>query len=547
MQTQSRLDGLDDDTKANVADALWLPAFSSEGIPDAARASLAGDKNSNRAFGERQRYRLQYMKDHPDSHTPSYQERYARLIEHCDSLSPHQAYVIGDFLGQDKSKGYQRVPEHAGAGFPRTHAAALGSQFGWYYLIGNCTAVDGTEYGVLYMLFRSSLLPLPVARHYGLSDVENQVVELQLAITRAGDRGYQAAPTVLAGTTGLVQFEQGGFGASLGRNAMRSTTPGNLFPMQAQAHGWDRGTTPATELGIDLTFASGKAPLIQGIDGCLPCCAGIGTLYYSVPNIRLDPAVSTISLGGETIQLAEGTFWLDHQWGVLGNPRSSVMRAAGELPASAGPGGWDWFAAQFDGDRQITVVAFHTADNAHFYGQTGPNPPGTMQVAVQGKYFDEQSRETTIHGTLTVPAWLRSVVSPDPALYEPTQVWYPDRWQFQFGPEVPAEIRSFTMEPIVDSGSSLFFARCAPYAEAPVRITNAAGERVGRGFAESVEYANPIRNKLRLTGLPATDAMVALVAEARPTALERAWSLLSVLWPPHHAELKRLLAGCGTV
>src|SRR5262249_44618341 len=155
------------------------------------------------------------------------------------------------------------------------------------------------------------------------------------------------------------------------------------------------------ELSIDLTFTSGKERIYQGANGCQPCCAGVGTLYYSTPRLVLDPSVSTLSLKGEQVQLTEGTFWFDHQWGTgmfaTGKPPHHLMRAA-NLLGGGGAGGWDWFMAQFEGSREMTFHKLHDKNHLPLYHQTGPTPPGTMTVPVYAKYMDADKNVRDVSG-----------------------------------------------------------------------------------------------------------------------------------------------------
>ena len=79
------------------------------------------------------------------------------------------------------------------------------------------------------------------------------------------------------------------------------------------------------------------------------------------------------------------------------------------------------------------------------------------------------------------------------------------KWEFTFGEDVPEDIRVFTMEPIVTTGQSGFFAGGAQYSEGAVYLLGPNGEDLGRGFAESVGYANTLPNVLRLVGLDANE------------------------------------------
>ena len=537
-------ESLDPDTADSITRALWLPESGIDRLPADVVARLADPKNANRAFGERMAYRLRELLAHPDTFLPSYEQRYQTLLTFCDTLSPHQAYAMSGLLGGDKSRGFAQLAAPADLRFPAAHGMALQTETGWYFLVGSCWDRAGAEYGVEFMLFRYALLPPPIARHFGLSDAENQVMELQFGVTRVGERHLQAKPIVVAGTTGLLGFATDAIGASLGKNAFQQLDPHSTFPLRVQARGTYDGPDGPLDLSIDLTLDSGRDPLLQGADGCSPCCGGVGTHYYSIPNIRLDPAASTLTLRGEEIALGDGRFWFDHQWsnGLGGGaPRSAALRAATNL-APAAPEGWDWFMAQFDDNRQLTFAAQHTNENRAFYYQTGPTPPGTMTATVAGKYIERDGSAQDVTGEMTVAEWIRSEDTPDPAQYWPTNAWYPNHWSFRLDPALPDEVRTFTMTPIVKSGQSGFFASGEQYSEGAVELRDADGTVVGRGFAESVDYADATSNVLALAGLPVTAEMIALFQTEEPTATLAAESAAYVA--AHADELADALETC---
>jgi predicted secreted hydrolase len=488
-----------------------------DALPPETLAAILDPKNSNQAFGVRMGIWLVEMIAAPVSFLPSSEERYAALLPYCQTLSPLQANAMRSLLGPESSRGFTPIPATANLTFPEANVTVLGSMVGWYFFVGSCTGSDGAEYGVEMMFFRSALLPPALASSLGLSDIENQVVELHFAVSKAGERHYQAKPILIAGTSGFLSFSDSGLGATMGKNAIRQVQPDSLFPLQIQAWGQDDGAAELVQFAIDLTFASGRDYLLQGANGCTPCCDGVGTIYYSIPDLQLDPAASTLTLQGEEIALTAGTFWCDHQWGTLvAAPDSAVVRAANNLQPPS-PGGWDWFEAQFAGDRQITVAAPHGDAMRAYYFQTGPTPPDTMHVPVFGKFMDAAGVTHAVNGTLDVTEWIKSQKSPAPDLYPPTQTWYPNRWEFQFGADVDEDIRLFVMEPIVSGGQSGFFASGAQYSEGAVILRDAAGQDVGRGFAESVAYADTLANELRLAGLPASDEMLAMFGAQAPS------------------------------
>lgn len=547
QKTHELLNHLDEKTKDNIAKALWLPDLKADELPKEILDRLISDRNNNKSFGQRMQYRLKEMLDHPESFTPNYRKRYQTLINHSSSLSPHQAYVMSIFLGLDSSRGYKEIPKKADLTFPQADTPQFRCQVGWHFFVGSCTGKNGKEYGVELMFWQYALLPPPIAKHFGLSDLENQVLELHLGISEAGDKHYRSRPIVIAGTTGLIGFDNDPFCYTLGKNTIKSLQNDSLFPLQLQAWGIDLGVKPPVELKIDLTLSVVKDYLLQGKDGCCPCCGGVGTLYYSVPNLRVKPNKSTLKLKGEEVTLIDGKFWYDHQWGTgfmpAGNPRPSVLRAVNNL-AKPSPEGWDWFMAQFDDDTELTMSAMHSNANLKFYQQTGPKPPGVMNAKVSGKFVDKDNNVTEAQGTMQVTDWVKSKQSPDPANYWVTNTWYPNKWEFSFESKVPEGIRNFKVIPIVQTGQTGFFATGAQYSEGAVYLKDEKERVIGRGFAESTAYANTTRNALNLAGLPDSQKEVDLFKRPTPSLLMKIWSFLYINWPPNKAELKQLISDC---
>lgn len=499
----------DEATRDSIAQALWQREFDPGQLPDDILFALADPKHSPVAHGDRMRQYLTYLIDHPLSHTPDFKKIYTRLLRYCAQLSPQQSYVLQtNLLGPASTVGYDMIPARADLEFPRDHLPKPRSQVGWHFFVGSCWDVDGQEYGVELMFFQTALFPPAFAAGLGLSDDENQIVELQFAISEAGGRHFQAEPVTLGGTSGLVSYTADPFVYHLGLNTIQCHNADGFLPVTVKAWGVDRGVDPGLELGLDITFTTGKETLLQGANGCMPSVDGIGSLYYSIPNLALDPSCSTLLLDGKTIKLARGAFWFDHQWGYLtGAPRSSVMRAA-TYSSDPKPSGWDWFMTQLLDDRQITVFAPHDKAYTRFYEQTGPNPPETMTVAVSGTYMAPDKSTQMVRGTLEISDWIKADHSPNPERYLVTNTWYPNSWRFKFDQTVPADIREFEMTPIVGVAQSGYFANGAQYAEGAVVVAAPDGTELGRGFAESVGYADTRRTMHRLAGLPESDAHI---------------------------------------
>jgi predicted secreted hydrolase len=541
------LNEMDKLTRENIALALWMKKFKAKEVPKNARKNILSKKNSPEAFGERMHYRIQELLDNPDSFTPSYQKRYEKLLEHCDSLTPLQAYAMNHLLGIDSSRGYQDIPDESNIEFPQAFTPQLGYQVGWHFFVGNCRDTRRREYGILVSFYRYSLLPPEMAHNFGLTDLDNQIFEMQLAVARAGEKHRQARPFAIAGTTGLLNFSNEPFCYEAGNNRITSLKEGELFPLRVQAWGVNQGGDEDVEMEVDLGFSSKKDFLLQGNQGCLPCCCGIGTLYYSATNLRLEPG-SLLKLDGEEIILNQGQFWFDHQWGnalePLGNSRCKVVRAASTLSKPSYSRGWDWFMAQFDGDREMTMYAPHTDKNMAYYWQTGEESPGTMTVAVKGQYIDAEHEVVDIKGTLNIDKWVQSVKSSNPENYFITNTWYPDQWEFQFQEMVPEDIRHFTMTPIVSGGQTGYNASGSQYSEGGVKIRNPEGKFMGKGFAESVYYADAHANMFHLAGIPDTPKIRKLMEPPEASALLKLKALLYMAWPPHQRKVKNVLEKC---
>lgn len=532
-------DDFDADALDDIAQLLWAPAFD-PGLLDAdLAASLTSETNSPRATGERMQQYLRHLIDHPIPHMADRRPTWNALLPHCETLTPLQAYVVRQLMGTAANAGYEPMPDEVHLEFPRDDEVKLDAQCGWHFLVGSLWDADGGEYGVEIMFFGNAMYPPSIAESFGLSPIDNLAFEVQFAISERGQRHHQAEPLVALGTSGLIRTGTKPFGFAIGSNAMMSTDPGRFLPLRVTAQGVDRGAESEVGLGIDLLLTTGKAVLAQGEDGAMPAIGGIGTYYYSIPGIQIDPAATTIRIGDRTIDIVRGELWFDHQWGYIdGVPTSEVLRASNNIGAPE-PSGWDWFMTHLAGDRQVTMFAQHQHEYSSFYGQTGEQPPGTMTRRVSGTFMDADASTRMVWGSLEVDAWVKTEHSPRPDRYPATHTWHPNHFRFTFD-DLPDDIATFTMEPIVEGGQSAFFAHGAQICEGAVVVRNAAGEDIGRGFAESVSYADTTRNQLRLAGLPDTDELLALVRPSVPDADTAAANLAYV--GDHQDELAQVVA-----
>jgi hypothetical protein len=183
------------------------------------------------------------------------------------------------------------------------------------------------------------------------------------------------------------------------------------------------------------------------------------------------------------------------------------------------------------------MFAMHAPEHSQFYGQTGPEPPGAMTAPVFGKLMEADGEVIDCRGMLTIDEWITASRSPNPDLYPSTGVLHPAHWRFAFDDAVPADIRDVTMTPLVPDQTN-FFGNGAEYREGAVVLRDPAGNDVGRGFAEAVNYADPIALRLSLAGLPAD--LLPIVQPHEASLPRRLWSLAYVA--THQNELKSVMA-----
>ncbi len=501
----------------DAAHLLHLREFDEAAVDPGVLTTLRSHRNSPAETGARLRRYLHHLLEHPVSRVVDRSDLWRAMLQHSGEVTPLQAYAMRQLMGPSSNAGYPSLPDQVHLEFPRDHRVQPDAQCGWHFLVGSLWDEDGNEYGIESMMFGFAMYPESIAKEFGLSPLDNLSVEVQFAISERGVRHHQGEPLVALGTSGLIRVNDAPFELSVGANTMSSTGSDDLLPLRVRTWGLDRGGDEPLELACDLTITGGKPVLLQGEHGAMPSVGGIGTYYYSIPNISIDPSCSSIRIGDRDIRIVRGQLWFDHQWGFLsGVSEHEVLRASQSIDRPD-PAGWDWFMAHLDGDRQVTMFAEHRNEYRDHYFDSGDTPPAPMTRRVGGTYMDDRGATRMIWGTMQVDEWVRVEHTPRPDRYPATHTWHPNHYRFDFD-DLPEDIRSFTMTPIVDGGQSAFFAHGFQICEGAVVLRDPSGRDIGRGFAEAVAYADTLANQLRLAGLPVTDELLALAADPVPDA-----------------------------
>jgi len=100
--------------------------------------------------------------------------------------------------------------------------------------------------------------------------------------------------------------------------------------------------------GCDLVFEPQKAPARHGDDGVVRGTTGEQMFYYFIPRCRV---TGTVQLDGETVEVARGQSWYDHEFG--GHVEGEVV-TEGE-GAGIRNLGWNWTAIQLDDGSDLTA------------------------------------------------------------------------------------------------------------------------------------------------------------------------------------------------
>lgn len=533
------------ETLENIARVLWMTEVDPKAFPADIIEKLQSSKNSEKAFGERFRYLLEDMKANPDSFTPSYTDLYETFTDYSEKLTPHENYALASNLGMEASRGHAELPTQIAFSFPEDDRPWWEYQAGWHFFVGSVFAANGKEYGIEFMFWQTSILPETIARELGLTPIENQVLEMHLAVTPAGGRHYRAKPYIVAGTTGLIGFSSAPFHYTLGNNSMRSLQADSLFPIEIKAWGLDNTQGTPIEMEINITLNQAKPYMLNGDCGLDPSCGGVGTIYYSVTNLPVDPENSWIMLDGQKIELTGGKLWYDHQWGSnpsATNPRVDVLRAAQNLEEKQ-PDGWEWIAVMFDDDTEFSLSVPKTNDNKKFYMQTGPQPPGEMLAKANGMYNDENGNYTAVTGTIRVTEWLKSTISHDQ--YMATDTWYPNQVEVTMDEAgVPENKRQFTLIQIVNTGQVGWFAPGWQYSEGAVYVEASDGTLIGRGFLELTGYADFRKQLLHIAGLPENQEMMELLDIRLPSDELVLESEIFLAIPENKEKLQKVLSTC---
>ena len=469
---------IDDATRKDIYNVLWQKDTANwpSGLPQELTEEKL-NKIGPEALGKETTIMLQDVKTAILPLVQRYPVRYDQLSDVSrQGLTTRQAYNIGDLMGLDYFKGYAGMKSIKALEFPRDYSSHNDFQVGWYFFASSLKDQNGNDVDLLVNFFRRAIYPPDIAQKMGLSEMDNQIVELQIGLSLSDkDLHIQGANPIISGKTGLIDFETQPFLIKMGNNEVKSINNDSLFPLSVKVY------DPEKDLNIELMLEQTKPLFLEGDNGKVPSMYNLGTWYYSVPNIKTS---GTINYAGDKREVS-GKTWFDNQWtaGVMpaGYPDNYYIRALSNIlnwskNKTPEPWGWDWIEVQLDNNIEITLADMHSV-HSKVLNNTGENPPAEAKKDAFGKLINTDGKAENISGFITVDKWVRSDVS---------GAWYPNSWKV----EVPEKNIIFTMTPTV-SKQILQGAAASEFREGGVVVAGKMGDKdiTGIGFGEGTGYA----------------------------------------------------------
>jgi predicted secreted hydrolase len=346
-------------------------------------------------------------------------------------------------------------PDYAWS-FPGDHWARPGYRTEWWYFTGHLGAreAEGLRFGYQFTLFRVGVLPAaPVSPSaWSASDVlmgHAAVTDLREGRHRFGELLYRATP-LLAGfgryPDPLIAWSRAAAGT------------GGTWTLRFNGAGFDLAMADRRlGMAFELATRPAKPLVLQGPGGFSRKgeAPGAGSQYYSFTRLRTE---GVLALDGRTWTV-RGESWMDKEFG--------------SNPLGPRQVGWDWFALQLADGRELMLYRLREASGRTDFAS------GTL-VAASGapRYLGAGDWSLSETATWTSPA---------------TRARYPARWIIA----VPADgLRLEVVPELAEQENRSRLVADLHYWEGAVRVLDAGGARVGRGYVELVGYGTARRPAL---------------------------------------------------
>lgn len=341
------------------------------------------------------------------------------------------------------AEGYERACGPREFVFPQDHGAHPSFRNEWWYITGNLQSDNATQFGFHATFFRVGNKGSKTIANASVSSswAADEFYMAHFAITRQAAKkisAHERFGRAAAGLAGAVVKEPDNevkVWLDDWKLAAKEVNGQLVWSLQLK-EGSD---------ALDLTLIADKPIVLQGSDGYSqksadPCNS---SYYYSMPRMQASGRV----VAGDQSYHVNGSAWFDREW-------SSSALADDQV-------GWDWFALQMDDGRDIMFYQLRKAN--------GKIDPYSHAVEVDSAGLTTEIPSEQL--TLTVDRWWQSE----------TSARYP----------VSGTIHrrdtgeTIVYQPLIDDQELDLTVR---YWEGAIKLTNTAGQPVGRGYLELTGY-----------------------------------------------------------
>ena len=317
--------------------------------------------------------------------------------------------------------------------FPRDEGAHPDYRIEWWYVTGWLEDEQGAPLGFQVTFFR-------VRPGLGESNpsrfAPRQIVFAHAALAEPGRGKLRHAERAAREGFGLAQAREGGVDVRLDDWSLQQD--GNTY----------RAVVQGEDFALRLDLEARQPPLLQGERGYSRKGPSPeqASYYYSLPHLR----VSGEAVVDGRVRRVTGEAWFDHEWS------SDVMDEQAR--------GWDWMGINLDDGGAL--MAFRMRDdsgNARWAAATLRAADGSVRT-----------------------------FAPDEVLWSPQRTWRSPRTgaEYPVAGRVTIGGREYEVEPLLDDAELDSRASTGTiYWEGPVRLRDAAGAELGRGYLELTGYA----------------------------------------------------------
>lgn len=345
-------------------------------------------------------------------------------------------------LRGEEPAGFSRAQVPRDFRFPDDHGPHPTYRHEWWYFTGNLRSPEGRRFGYQLTFFRFALSPDPVDRESRWA--ANQAYMAHFAVTDVEGGRFHHFERTGRGALGIAGAAARPFRAWLdGWSAQGGSASTLPIRLQAREGG----------VAIDLLLDTDRPVVLQGDRGLSRKgpSPGNASYYYSMTRLATR---GTVRVEGRSFPVA-GNSWMDREWG------TSALEQ--------GQAGWDWFALQLSGGRDLIFYRLRRED-------------------------DTTDRFSA--GTLVLPDGSSRPLSADDVRIETLASWkspesgarYPSRWRLL----VPSESLELEVVPLLADQELRTTVR---YWEGAVGVrgTSRGAKLEGEGYVELTGYGETDR------------------------------------------------------